>query len=175
MWQTDDKQSDPYCKHGYFRWGKISRKCWQDISRGVNFHDTTPIPFIKTYGFYFRVGVIFMKKTKARKTWKLPPCENFHVYSMWCFSFLALQAPPYQTGQFTATLPLSCSKVAANNLVHQKREMQFAAIRHYWLTCGELIAKGSPQYYWFAKSSPECNYSPKVHHKSDCSPKVHHK
>ena len=28
-------------------------------------------------GFYFRVGVIFAKKTK---TWKLPPRENFHVY-----------------------------------------------------------------------------------------------
>ena len=86
-----------------------------------------------------------------------------------------LTGPPYQTGQFTATLPLSCGKVAANNLVHQKREMQFAAIRNYWLTCGELIAKGSPQYYWFAKSSLECNYSPKVHYKSDCSPKIHHK
>ena len=38
-----------YCKRarGYFRWGKISRKCWQDISRGGNFHDTTPISFIK--------------------------------------------------------------------------------------------------------------------------------
>ena len=30
---------------------------------------------------YFRVGVIFAKKTKAQKTWKLPPSENFHVYS----------------------------------------------------------------------------------------------
>ena len=70
-----------YCKRGYFRWGKISRKCWQDISRGGNFHDTTPISFIKAYGFYFRVGVIFAKKTKARKTRKLPPRENFHVNS----------------------------------------------------------------------------------------------
>ena len=70
-----------YCKRGYFRWGKISRKCWHGISRGGNFHDTTHIPFIKAYGFYFRVGVIFAKKTKARKTRKLPPRENFHVYS----------------------------------------------------------------------------------------------
>ena len=68
-----------YCKRGYFRWGKISRKCWQDISRGGNFPDTPPISFIKAYGFYFRVGVIFAKKTKARK---LPPRENFHVYSI---------------------------------------------------------------------------------------------
>ena len=77
-----------YCKRGYFRWGKISRKCWQDISRGGNFHDTTPISFIKVYGFYFRVGVIFAKKTKARKTRKLPPRENFHVYSSCIFEVL---------------------------------------------------------------------------------------
>ena len=73
-----------YCKRGYFRWGKISRKCWQDISRGGNFHDTAPISFIKAYGFNFRVGVIFAKKTKARKMRKLPPTpppKNFHVYS----------------------------------------------------------------------------------------------
>ena len=54
-----------YCKHGYFRWGKIWQKCWQDILLGGNFDDTTPISFIKAYGFYFRVGVIFAKKTKA--------------------------------------------------------------------------------------------------------------
>ena len=71
-----------YCKRGYFRWGEISRKCWQDISRGGNFHDTTPFSFIKSYGYYFRVGVIFTKKTKARKSRKLPPRENFHVYSI---------------------------------------------------------------------------------------------
>ena len=70
-----------YCKPGYFRWGNISRKCWQDISRGGNFHDTTPISFIKAYGFYFRMGEIFAKNTKVRKMWKLPPRENFHVYS----------------------------------------------------------------------------------------------
>ena len=32
---------------------------------------------------WFHVGVIFAKQTKARKTRKLPPCENFHVYSRW--------------------------------------------------------------------------------------------
>ena len=53
--------------------GGISLKCWQDISHGGNFHDTTSISFIKAYGFYFRVGVIFPKKTKGRNTpWKLP-------------------------------------------------------------------------------------------------------
>ena len=71
-----------YCKRGYFRWGKISQKCSKDISRGGNFPDSTPISFIKAYGFYFRVGVIFAKKTKAWKTRKLPPRENFHVYSI---------------------------------------------------------------------------------------------
>ena len=70
-----------YCRRGYFCWGEISRKCWQDISRGGNFHDSTQISFIQAYRFYFRVGVIFAKKTKGRKTRKLLPCENFHVYS----------------------------------------------------------------------------------------------
>ena len=59
--------------------GGISRKCWQDISRGGNFHDIAYISFIKAYGFYFRVGVIFAKKTKTRK---LSPREKFHFYSM---------------------------------------------------------------------------------------------
>ena len=73
-----------YCKRDYFRWGKISQKWWQDISRGGNIHDTTPVSFIKAYRFYFHVGVTFAKKTKAWKTRKLPPRENFHVYSiMW--------------------------------------------------------------------------------------------
>ena len=47
------QQSIVYCKRGYFRWGKISWKCCQDISRGGNFHDTTPIYFMKAYGFQF--------------------------------------------------------------------------------------------------------------------------
>ena len=71
-----------YCKCGYFCWGEISLNCWQDISRGGNFQYTAPISFIKAYGFKFRVEVIFAKKTKARKTLKLPPRENFHVYSI---------------------------------------------------------------------------------------------
>ena len=71
-----------YSKSGYFRCGKILRKCWQDISRGGNFYETTPISFIKECEFYFRVGVIFAKKTRARKTRKLPLRENFHIYSI---------------------------------------------------------------------------------------------
>ena len=65
-----------YCKRGYFRWGTISRNWLQDISRGGNFHDTN-ISFIKAYVFYIRVGVIFAKKTKARKTRKFPSTRNF--------------------------------------------------------------------------------------------------
>ena len=77
-----------YCKRGYFRWGEISRKCWQDFSCGGNFHDSTHIPlitWIKSYGFYFRVGEIFATKAISRKSRKLPPRENFHVYSMCYF------------------------------------------------------------------------------------------
>ena len=58
-----------YCQRDYFCWRKISRKCWQDISHGGNFHDTTVthISFIKACGFYFRVGVIFVMKTIGLK------------------------------------------------------------------------------------------------------------
>ena len=72
-----------YCKRVYFRRGKISRKCWQDISRGGDFHNTTPISFIKVYEFYIRMGVIFAKKTKEQITRKLPPHKNFHIYSIY--------------------------------------------------------------------------------------------
>ena len=85
-----------YCKRGYFRWGGgISRKCWQNISRGGNFHETTPISFINAYGFYFRVGVILVKKTKARKKRKFPPRENFHIYSIWNILHFLLIKPSY--------------------------------------------------------------------------------
>ena len=39
-------------------------------------------PSLRHMGFIFRVGVIFAKKTKARKTQKLSPRENFRVYWM---------------------------------------------------------------------------------------------
>ena len=68
------------CKRGYFRCGKISRKCWQDISRGVDFHDTTPISFIKAHVF-LRVGLNFREEYEGANTLKLPPREQFHVYS----------------------------------------------------------------------------------------------
>ena len=66
---------------GYFRLGKISRKCYNDVSRGANFRDTSLILLIKSYWLYFCVGEIFVKKTILRKSQKLPPRENFHVYS----------------------------------------------------------------------------------------------
>ena len=69
-----------YCKPGYFRWGEISRK--RHLTWGLIFTFLLVFFFIKACGFYFHVGVIFAKKTKARKTQKLPPCENFHVYSI---------------------------------------------------------------------------------------------
>ena len=70
-----------YCKRGYFPWGEISRKCWQDISHGGNFHDTTPISFIKVYGFYFRVGVIFAKKTTAKNA-KITPTQKISTFTV---------------------------------------------------------------------------------------------
>ena len=54
-----------YCKRDYFCWGKISRKILARHFTWGNFHNTTPISFIKAYGINFCVGVIFSKKTKA--------------------------------------------------------------------------------------------------------------
>ena len=64
-----------------FLLGGNSQKCLQDISRGVNFHDTTPISLREAYEFYFRMGVIFAKR-KAQKPRKLLPRENFQIYSI---------------------------------------------------------------------------------------------
>ena len=74
-----------------FAGGKFHENVVKTFHYGGNFHDTTPISFIKAYGFYFRMVVIFVKKTKARKTWKLPPHENFqtdclkvlHYHDIW--------------------------------------------------------------------------------------------
>ena len=65
-----------YCKRGYFRWGKISRICLKDISLKGNFHDCTPISFIKAYGFYFRVGVNFREADKIAKNTKITPTRK---------------------------------------------------------------------------------------------------
>ena len=79
----------------------------------------------------------------------------FTKFAEWSFRKGSNTPSPYSPlpnwsvyGNFAAR----CGKVAENNLLYQKQKMQFAAIRHYWQTCGELIAKGSPQYCLFAKS-----------------------
>ena len=54
-----------YCKRGYFRWEKNFAKMFARHFTCGNFHDTSPISFIKAYGLYFPEGVIFAKKTKA--------------------------------------------------------------------------------------------------------------
>ena len=69
-----------YCKRGYFRWGKMSGHCWQDIARGLIFNILTPISVIKKIGFYFARGVISAKKPK-RLNAIITPRDHFHVYS----------------------------------------------------------------------------------------------
>ena len=65
-----------FCKRGYFHWRKISRKCWQDITLGSNFHDTIPISFIKAYGFYFSRGGNFREEDKSAKNAKITPTRK---------------------------------------------------------------------------------------------------
>ena len=69
-----------YCKRGYFRWGKISRKCWLDISCWGNFHDTTHISFIKAYGFYFCKDDQSAKNAKITPTWKFPRLQYLSLF-----------------------------------------------------------------------------------------------
>ena len=84
-----------YCKRGCFRWGKITRKWWQDISRGGNFHDTAPIFLQKG------IWVLFSRRRQKREK-----RENFHVYSTFtwvialcknCFPNFYLQSFVIQT------------------------------------------------------------------------------
>ena len=83
-----------YCKRGYFCWGKISRKCWQDLSCGGNFHYTFPISFIKAYGFYFRVGVIFAKKTKSQKRENYPHANiSMFIVILWILPLPFIKIP----------------------------------------------------------------------------------
>ena len=65
-----------------FAGGKFRENGGKTFHVGVIFPILLLFSFIKAYGFYFRTGVIFAKKTKVRKTRKLPPRENFHVYSI---------------------------------------------------------------------------------------------
>ena len=61
--------------------GKFCKNAVKIFHMGGNFHDTSHISLIKSYGVYFRVGEIFAEKAILRKTPKLAPRENFHVYS----------------------------------------------------------------------------------------------
>ena len=78
------------CKCSHVRWGKISQKCWEDLSRRGNSHDTTPISFIKSYWFNYRAGEISAKKTISQKTRKSQqgkitmPVTVFHTCSNPC-------------------------------------------------------------------------------------------
>ena len=56
-------------------WGKISRKCWQDISRWGIIHDTTPISFIKANGF--RIWGKFREEDKSANNAKINPVQKF--------------------------------------------------------------------------------------------------
>ena len=69
-----------------FAGGKFREKCWPDISRGGNFHETNPISFINAYGFYFRVGVNFAKRQKREKYENYPheKISTFTVTVMSC-------------------------------------------------------------------------------------------
>ena len=71
-----------YCKRGYFRSGKISRKCWQDISRWGNFHDSTHIFLIKSYGFYFPLGEVFRKEGNITKNLKNTPKVKISTFTV---------------------------------------------------------------------------------------------
>ena len=54
----------------------------ENLSREGYFLDYAPISLIKSYRFYFRVGEIYAMRATLQKTQKLPPRENFHVYSI---------------------------------------------------------------------------------------------
>ena len=71
-----------YCKRGYFRWGKISRKCRQYISRGGNFHNTSHISFIKAYGYYFSRGGNFREDDKIAKIAKNYPHAKISTFTV---------------------------------------------------------------------------------------------
>ena len=66
-----------------FAGGKFCENVGKTFHVGVIFTIfILPFSLIKSYGFYFHAGEIFAKKAILRKTQKLPPCENFNVYSI---------------------------------------------------------------------------------------------
>ena len=65
-----------FCKCGYIWRGKISLKCWQDISRRVNFHDYIPFFFIKAYIGFISCGGNFREEDKSAKYAKISPTRK---------------------------------------------------------------------------------------------------
>ena len=128
-----------YCKRGYFHWGEISRKCWQDLSRGGNFHDISPISFIKSYGFNFPAGEIFAKNAISRKTRKLPPRENFHVYSIGFQRWTKIHTNTFIAGSAKcSTKPLSI--LLTKRLTHIKQGLQKNCESAYLRTYSRSVA-----------------------------------
>ena len=67
-----------YCKHGYFRWGKILRKCWQDLSRGGNFQRFYFTFFLnKVLWVLFSCGGNFREEGHIAKNPKITPMRKF--------------------------------------------------------------------------------------------------
>ena len=64
-----------------FRWGKILRKCNTDFTCACLFRDSSAISKAVYRGCYIRLGVIFPINAQSRKTRKLSPRKNVHVYS----------------------------------------------------------------------------------------------
>ena len=72
-----------YCKRGYFPWGKISRKCRQDISRGGNFHDTSPFFLHKGIWVLFsREGNFCEEAQKNRQKRKNYPRTKISTFTV---------------------------------------------------------------------------------------------
>ena len=55
-----------------FTGGKFRKKSCQDLSRGGNFHDTSHISLIKSYGVYFRVGKFSQRRQYREKRENYP-------------------------------------------------------------------------------------------------------
>ena len=114
--------------------GKISQKCWQDMSCRVNFHDTTLISFIKAYGFYFR------EEDKSAKNAKINPTQKFPRlrYTKYCLpdsyyltlieNFIAF---PELGWTFLPFSPVSASLLAASTAV--------------WISSTHSSASSSPE------------------------------
>ena len=66
-----------YYKRGYFRWGKISRKCWQELSRWGYFHDISPTFLNKVLWVLFPRGGNFREEDYIAKNVKFTPTRKF--------------------------------------------------------------------------------------------------